>query len=966
LSTRDRGQSVSVIVDATLALQGYRKRIRHLRSLRDRYSPGLLHEFLARAHVILRDDPAEAAQRARLGELIAKTLADEEGRADSLRALAHAFILDGRFPFGLRGLEAAGAVMREHGDHTHLNELDLLRLRPNRRLAHYDELRSIGHRSLALFRERGDDEGVLHTHMALAHLAFCVSRPREALREYFIVERLAGGETSDRFRGALAGNRASALVAARRFRAAARHFGVARELLLEAGCEHLVAQVDYNRACSDALSGRLERALRSFAAVEAEFKRLQDVRYLALVGLNRAEIHLTRNRPDEALRLAARACKRFAALHMEEEHAYATLVAGRAADLRGDQEEASIRLRSAGDMFQRLGFHERQVSCLLEAGAHAMRRGRSHEATELTERAEAVLEGRGLHALAAACNLLHGYLDIDAGDTSRALQRANQVRVRFRGLHAPWIQSEAQRLEGRAYEARNQLGEAILAYKYAIEELESHCGEAPPEAATLLSAVPSSRLYGDIVDLLVRAGYFDDAFAFAERAKSRSLVQLVGGRPNGPLLRDRSATRRLYRIRTRLGTIYDQLARHADTTDREFAETRCRARELEHEQTRVLEEARLENPESISLEAVGAVALPAVRDDLEPGTVLLDYLLTDDTLFTFVVTPQSFRVVRRAVDPAELTRLLDRFRFHLAKFDQQGVVAEDLVLKATRANLGQLAEHLIAPVAENLEGDRLVIAPDGILHQVPFHALPWGDGWLVDRFEVVYTPSAAVYGFGRDKPTNTVGPACLVGLPDGASRQVEREVATVARSLGTEHIFLGEQASLARLRGLAKDARILHLTTEIGPHEEQPLLTAMRLADNWLRTEEVYRLETAAEVVVLSAGDCGSPDSILALTRGILYAGARALLMNRWPVVDPVPAEFLDRFYYHWQERGDAATAAKEAMAEIRRHHPHPYYWASYFLAGRPFSPARPAASGGFARRRDRELPTSQPERGPK
>jgi tetratricopeptide (TPR) repeat protein len=965
LSTRDEGQSVSVIVDATLAVQGYRKRMRHLRARRHLYSPALLHEFIARAHVLLRQDPGEAAQCARLGEQVAKTLADEEGRTDSLRALAHAIILGGRFPSGLEALKAAGAVMREHGDHTRLNELGLLRLQPSRELAYYDELSAIGRRSLELFGERGDDEGVLHTHMALAHLAFCVSRPRDALRHYDTVERLARGKTSDRFWGTLAGNRASALVAARRFRAAARHFGLARELLAAAGSEHLVAQVDYNRACSDALRGRFERALRSFAAVEPVFKRLQDVRYLALLGLNSAEIHLARNRPEEALRLAARACKRFAALHMEEEHAYATLVAGRAADLRGDQEEAAIRLRRAGETFQRLGLVERQVRCLLEAAAHALRRDRLNEATGLARRAEALLEGKDLHALAASCHLLHGYLDLATGDTSRALQRANRVRVRFRGLHAPWIQSEAQRLEGRAYEARNQLGEAILAYKYAIEELESHCGEVPPEAATALSPVPPPRLYGDIVDLLVRAGYFDDAFAFAERAKSRSLVQLVAGRQQGGLFRDRAIARRLYRIRTRLHTIYDQLARGADATDGGFAENRYRARELEHEQAKVLEEARLEDPESVSLEAVGTVTLSMVRDDLEPGTVLLDYLLTDDTLFTFVVTPQSFRVVRRTVDPSELDRLLDRFRFHLAKFDQKNVVAEDLVLQATRANLGQLAEHLIAPVAENLDGDRLVIAPDGLLHHVPFHALPWDDGWLADRFEVVYTPSAAVYGFLRDKPTNTVGPSCLVGLPDGASRQVEREVATVARSLGTEHVSLGEQASLARLRDLAQDARILHLTTEIGPHEEQPLLTALRLADTWLRTEQVFWLETAAEVVVISAGDCGSPDSILALTRGVLYAGARALLMSRWPVVDPVPAEFLDRFYYHWQERGDAATAAREAMAEIRAHRPHPYYWASFFLAGRPFAPVRAADTSGHTRRRDREVPTSsQPERG--
>ncbi|MHC4818018.1 MAG: hypothetical protein ACYTF8_08180, partial [Planctomycetota bacterium] len=199
-------------------MPGYRNRIRHLRTQRHAYSPALLHEFISHAHVLLRHDPAEAAQCGRLGELVAKTLAEEEGRTDSLRALAHAFILGGRFPFGLKALEAAGVVMREHADHTRLNELDLLRLQPNRGLAYYDELSAIGKRSLALFGERGDDDGVLHTHMALAHLAFCVGRPRDALRHYDTVERQARGKTSDRFWGTLAGNRASALVAARRFR----------------------------------------------------------------------------------------------------------------------------------------------------------------------------------------------------------------------------------------------------------------------------------------------------------------------------------------------------------------------------------------------------------------------------------------------------------------------------------------------------------------------------------------------------------------------------------------------------------------------------------------------------------------------------------------------------------------------------------------------------------------------------
>ncbi|MHC4669542.1 MAG: hypothetical protein ACYTFD_14155, partial [Planctomycetota bacterium] len=115
MSKQGSGRNAIALVDETLALSSYRARCRHLRARREHFSPPLLHELVARAHVVLDSDPGEAAQRARLAELVAEALADEEGRLDSLRALAHAYILQGRFPFGLKGLEAAGALLREHG-----------------------------------------------------------------------------------------------------------------------------------------------------------------------------------------------------------------------------------------------------------------------------------------------------------------------------------------------------------------------------------------------------------------------------------------------------------------------------------------------------------------------------------------------------------------------------------------------------------------------------------------------------------------------------------------------------------------------------------------------------------------------------------------------------------------------------------------------------------------------------------
>ena len=49
---------------------------------------------------------------------------------------------------------------------------------------------------------------------------------------------------------------------------------------------------------------------------------------------------------------------------------------------------------------------------------------------------------------------------------------------------------------------------------------------------------------------------------------------------------------------------------------------------------------------------------------------------------------------------------------HLAKYERPVVVAEELVLKATRDNLGRLRAWLLDPVAERLSGKRLVIVPE--------------------------------------------------------------------------------------------------------------------------------------------------------------------------------------------------------------------------------------------------------------
>ena len=99
----------------------------------------------------------------------------------------------------------------------------------------------------------------------------------------------------------------------------------------------------------------------------------------------------------------------------------------------------------------------------------------------------------------------------------------------------------------------------------------------------------------------------------------------------------------------------------------------------------------------------------------------------------------------------------------------------------------------------------------------------------------------------------------------------------------------------------------------------------------------------SADLVTLSG--CGTGlsavvggDELVGLVRGLLYAGARALLVTLWDVNDRSTAFFMRSFYAHL--RGcDKRRALAAAVRELRAEYPHPYFWAPFVLIGDPAGP---------------------------
>jgi len=178
-----------------------------------------------------------------------------------------------------------------------------------------------------------------------------------------------------------------------------------------------------------------------------------------------------------------------------------------------------------------------------------------------------------------------------------------------------------------------------------------------------------------------------------------------------------------------------------------------------------------------------------------------------------------------------------------------------------------------------------------------------------------------------------------MGVPDPGTPHITQEVKQVAASLPQAQVFLGEDASEARLREIGHSSRFIHIATHGLFRYDNPMFSSIQLGTSRLSLFDLFQLDLGAELVTLSG--CGTGlnvveggDELIGLVRGLLYAGARSALVTLWDVNDRSTAGFMKAFYDRLQEGSDRAVALQQAMLATREVEPHPYHWAPFVLVG--------------------------------
>jgi len=120
----------------------------------------------------------------------------------------------------------------------------------------------------------------------------------------------------------------------------------------------------------------------------------------------------------------------------------------------------------------------------------------------------------------------------------------------------------------------------------------------------------------------------------------------------------------------------------------------------------------------------------------------------------------------------------------------------------------------------------------------------------------------------------------------------------------TPNLLLAGDATEARLRELAPAAGLLHLATHGVFRQDNPLFSALRLADGWLTLADVERMDLRGTgLVTLSACETGAGDprggDLFGLSQAFLQAGAASLVASLWPVPDEATRRLMIGFYRH-------------------------------------------------------------------
>lgn len=525
--------------------------------------------------------------------------------------------------------------------------------------------------------------------------------------------------------------------------------------------------------------------------------------------------------------------------------------------------------------------------------------------------------------------------------------------------------------------------------------------------------------YEAYIDCLMRKhkqqpdiGWELQAFQASEIARARSLTELLRDTQTrivdgaSPELAEQERLLR-HAIRTRVDQTITLLA--GDYKKDELNEIEKSLTRLREQHKQVVQKLQNQNPHYDQLKETTSYSVKQIQDLIieDDQTMLLEYFLGRNESYLWAITRNDAKVFK--LPKADVITQAVNDVYDLLETEPNTDIDKRLN-KAT----AELAELVLAPVANQLNVRRIIVVADGALNYIPFQLLPLAsrnNAPLVANYEVVNAPSASVLGQLRQerqqRPRRTKILAAF-GDPVFASNYQQFKNAGAGEVLATSKTQRGievksddvDPASIQSLiyskfelnnlsniagpqsfiaRGFKasravlettdfSEFAILHFATHglLNPNKPEKSGFFLSMLDpegkpqnGFITMQDVYSLHVPVDLVVLSACRTGlgkdvRGEGLIGLTRGFMHAGASSVVASLWKVDDEATAELMKNFYTNMLQKGMAPAEALRTAQNTVRQDPmwqSPHFWAGFTLQGEFNEPIKlPAPAGAPVR----------------
>ncbi|MCC3584264.1 MULTISPECIES: CHAT domain-containing protein [unclassified Microcoleus] len=482
-----------------------------------------------------------------------------------------------------------------------------------------------------------------------------------------------------------------------------------------------------------------------------------------------------------------------------------------------------------------------------------------------------------------------------------------------------------------------------------------------------------NKLYQNMVEVCIELKNYTAAIEYAERSKARNLVELLATRdlyPKGDI--PETVINELSRLRREIdaeqrrldnqqtnrnsngGTISGERSLQIDSlpTSRDFTHLTKLRKQLDE---LIAREITPIDPHFSLTQKVKPILYKDIQTLTGENTAILEWYITGDKFFTFIITPQTSTPIIWQSSTANFETLVNWYDEYRKDYEESKPPERKPQWKQKLASRFQnLAEILqLDRILENIpkQCDRLILIPHRFLHLFPLHALPISherdfksgytdeidssitvslsksESCLLDLFPggVSYAPSCLLLQQVKQRQRPNFSHLFAIANPTKDLYLLELQATNICHQFQSNDLLVRDNANKnAILNSHLRLANCIHFACHSKFEPDSPLESFLVLANNErLTLLEILNLDlNQCRLVTLCASETGlteskTSDEYIGLPFGFLLAGSPSIVSTLWEVDQLASTLLLMRFYENL-ETLSTVTALNEAQQWMR------------------------------------------------